>query len=57
MKGSNSLRSHYGESSMSRADKMSGVLKGWLNKPKSRKRFYNKKRRMFLNNPLFNDKI
>ena len=60
MKGSNSLRSHYGESTNRRCDKMAsgGAIykrkKSGINK--FLKRCYNKKRRQFLKNLTF-DKI
>jgi hypothetical protein len=65
--------SHYGESASSRADKMSGVntwkkkekeryehiFKAVLSHKLSvgSKKFFNRKRRMFLKNPLFYEKI
>lgn len=64
---SNSLTSHHGESRNSRADKMSGSSKNKAHKLNSSKNifklgvfgkhFYNRKRRMFLKNPLNYDKI
>lgn len=61
MKPTNSLTSHYGESSNSRADKMSGMpkdikvaLRG--KSKKAEKKFYSKKRRIMLKN-LDLDKI
>lgn len=60
MKG-NHIGNHAGESATSRADKMSGWIQR-LRRPgqlgyKKLKTFYNKKRRQFLKNPLFFDKI
>ena len=50
-----------GESTNSRADKMSGSFKGikaWIGRSKTKyKKFYNKKRRTFLRDPQNDDKI
>lgn len=64
MTGSNTLTSHHGESNASRADKMSGWISRYKKKdPKARgkmsiaKKLAARKRRMFLKNPKFWDKI
>jgi hypothetical protein len=59
MTKTNNLNSHCGESSNSRADKMSGHGKGWNvgYSKKDIKKFYSKKRRQFLNNEKFFDKM
>jgi hypothetical protein len=63
---SNNLNSHHGESINSRADKMSGYIRELKKKVENFngkryasqiKKFYNKKRRMFLKNPENYDKI
>ena len=63
-KYTNSLLSHSGESRRSRADKMSGWIKDYLEKhPDMRgkfgtaKKFTKRKNRMFLKNPFNWDKI
>jgi hypothetical protein len=55
MSKTNTLTSHYGESTSSRADKMSGMSEGIKKRlvGKSKKwikKFYSKKRRQILNN-------
>lgn len=55
MSKTNTLTSHHGERTSSRADKMSGMSKGlkkcWVGSSKKWiKKFYTKKRRQFLNN-------
>jgi len=59
-KHTNNLTSHNGESRNSRADKMSGDRYPELSRGRSKKwykKFYSAKRRMFLKNELFFEKI
>ena len=59
-KYTNNLTSHRGESRNSRADKMSGMKYPELSRSSSKrsyKKFYSAKRRIFLKNELFFDKI
>ncbi len=62
--GSNTLTSHHGESNASRADKMSGWISFYKKRNSSArgkmstaKKIAARKRRMFLKNPAFWDKI
>lgn len=48
---------HHGESASSRADKMSGANSRQYKLGCIGKQFFNRKRRMFLKNPLFYEKI
>jgi hypothetical protein len=62
MSKTNTLISHHGESSNSRADKMSGMTEAcreWSRgkSKKEYKKFFSKKRRQFLKNEKFFDKI
>ena len=67
MAKSNSLTSHRGESNSSRADKMSGWIKEYKKEYRKKnpaaaimskaKKIAGRKRRMFLKNPKFFDKI
>lgn len=63
MSKTNTLNSHCGERRSHRADKMSGSGKDWMRlccrgvSKKFMKHFSNKKRRAFLNNEEFFDKI
>jgi hypothetical protein len=62
MSKTNSLTSHHGESSNSRADKMSGMTKGFKKSlvgksKKDIKKFSSKKRRIFLNSESSIEKI
>ena len=62
MSKTNSLTSHHPERHTSRADKMSGMIKYWKKEligksKKFEKHFSSKKRRAFLNNDEFYDKI
>lgn len=63
-KKSNTLTSHHGESNSSRADKMSGWVKDYKKdvpatrgKMSKAKKISGRKRRMFLKNPKFFEKI